>query len=130
MLARKRHPHAPSTKTEGWNRKNGHICRYLTQNGETERYSWEYRRRSMVNPRDRVGNAEAQLFPSAFLSGRSGRGSGAKNSSFPSTSLQPASRGANYICIPSWQEGQQTDSVRRCECRTGQQREVWGKRSL
>ena len=42
--------HAPSTKTErdylnGWIKKNGHMRKHLTQNGEPKRYSWERRRR-------------------------------------------------------------------------------------
>ena len=30
------------------------------KNGEPQRYSWEYRRRIMVNPRDTVGKTEEE----------------------------------------------------------------------
>ena len=34
-----------------WIKKNGHICKNFTQNGEPQRNSWEKQKKKMVNPR-------------------------------------------------------------------------------
>ena len=43
----------------GWI-KDGHIGKHFTENGEPERFSWEGRRRRMVNPRAIAGKVEEE----------------------------------------------------------------------